>query len=48
MTKATKAEILALEKDYWDAMKRKDGTRTAQLSGKLALTTGARGVSPIE
>jgi hypothetical protein len=47
MTKATKDEIIALEKDYWDAMKRKDGKRTAQLSGKTALTTGARGVTVI-
>lgn len=47
MTKATKDEIIALEKDYWDAMKRKDGARTAQLSGKLSLTTSAHGVTPI-
>jgi ketosteroid isomerase-like protein len=44
---ATRDEIIALEKDYWDAMKRKDGKRTAQLSGKLALTTSARGVTSI-
>jgi ketosteroid isomerase-like protein len=44
----TKDEIVALEKDYWDAMKRKDGKRTAQLSGKLSLTTGARGVGAID
>ena len=47
MTNATKAEIVALERDYWDAMKRKDGKRTSQLSGKSALTTGARGVTVI-
>ena len=47
MATATKDEIVALEKDYWDAIKRKDGKRTAQLSGKLALTTGARGVARI-
>jgi len=47
MAKSTKEEILALEKDYWDAMKRKDGKRTSQLSGKTALTTSARGVSAI-
>lgn len=47
MATATKDEIIALEKEYWDAMKRKDGTRTSQLSGKLALTTGARGVTTI-
>ncbi len=44
---ATKDEIIALEKDYWDAMKRKDGKRTAQLSGKASLVTGARGVMSI-
>ncbi len=47
MAKSTKDEIIALEKDYWDAMKRKDGARTAQLSGKTSLTTGARGVTAI-
>jgi ketosteroid isomerase-like protein len=43
----TKDEIVALEHDYWDAMKRKDGKRAAQLSGKAALVTGARGVKSI-
>lgn len=43
----TKEEILALETEYWDAMKRKDGKRTAELSGKTALVTGARGVATI-
>lgn len=47
MPKATKDEIIALEREYWDAMKRKDGKRTSQLSGKVSLTTGARGVSSI-
>jgi hypothetical protein len=47
MSIATKEEIVALEKDYWDAMKRKDGKRASQLSGKLALTTSARGVTSI-
>jgi len=47
MATATKDEIIALEKEYWDAMKRKDGKRTSQLSGKLSLTTGARGVTSI-
>jgi ketosteroid isomerase-like protein len=44
---ATKDEILTLERDYWDAMKRKDGARTSQLAGKVSLTTGARGVTTI-
>jgi len=47
MATATKDEIIALEKEYWDAMKHKDGKRTSQLSGKLSLTTGARGVTSI-
>ena len=46
-TSASKDEIIALEKSYWDAMKRKDGTRATQLSGKTALVTGASGVSSI-
>ncbi|UPT62164.1 MAG: nuclear transport factor 2 family protein [Hyphomonadaceae bacterium JAD_PAG50586_4] len=47
MANPSKNEIIALEKDYWEAMKRKDGKRTAQLSGKVSLTTGARGVTTI-
>lgn len=47
MAIATKEEIVSLEKDYWNAMKRKDGKRTSQLSGKVALTTSARGVTTI-
>ena len=43
----TKEEILALETSYWEAMKRKDGARAAQLSGKSALVTGANGVMTI-
>lgn len=44
---ATKEEIVALEKSYWDAMKRKDGKKTAELSAKSSLVTGARGVMKI-
>ncbi|MEO6095338.1 MAG: nuclear transport factor 2 family protein [Fibrobacteria bacterium] len=47
MTIATKEEIVLLEKEYWNAIKRKDGKRTSQLSGKVALTTSARGVTTI-
>jgi len=43
----SKDEIIALEKSYWDAMKKKDGTRSAQLSGKVSLVTGAQGVTSI-
>lgn len=47
MATATKDEIIALETSYWEAMKRKDGTRTSQLSGKTTLATNARGVMNI-
>ena len=44
---ATKDEIVALEKSYWDAMKSKDGARTAKLAGETSLVTGKQGVSAI-
>lgn len=43
----TKEEIIGLEKSYWDAMKKKDGERTAELSGEPAIVSGARGVMSI-
>lgn len=43
----TREEIVALETSYWDAMKAKDGKKTAALSGKSSLVTGARGVARI-
>ena len=43
----TKDEIIKLEKSYWDAMKKKDGAKTAELSGKTSIVTGARGVMSI-
>lgn len=43
----TKGEIIDLEKSYWDAMKSKDGGRTAELSAKTSLVTGAKGVMSI-
>ena len=45
--KPTKDEVIALEKSYWDAMKKKDGKRTAELSGPTSLVTGAQGVMSI-
>jgi len=45
--KPTKDEIVALEKSYWDAMKKKDGRLTAELSGRTSLVTGAQGVMSI-
>ena len=43
----SKADIIALETSYWDAVKAKNGARTSQLSGKTALVTGAQGVMSI-
>ena len=43
----TKAEIIALETSFWDAMKAKDGRRAAELSGKTSLVTGAQGVMTV-
>lgn len=43
----TRDEVIALETSYWDAMKMKDGAKTAQLSGKTSLVTGAQGVMSI-
>lgn len=40
----TREEIIALEKSYWDAVRAKDGDRTAKLSAKSSLVTGPRGV----
>lgn len=46
-SKPTKNEIIELEKSYWDAMKTKDGAKTAELSGVTSLVTGAQGVTSI-
>ncbi len=45
--KPTKADVIALETAYWDAMQAKDGARTAELSGKTALVSGTQGVMRI-
>lgn len=44
---ATHDEIVALEKSYWDAMKRKDGHGAAALSGNPSLVSGKNGVMAI-
>ena len=45
--KPTKDEIIALETAYWEAMKAKNGDRTAELAGETSLVTGAHGVMSI-
>lgn len=46
--KPSKDDIIALETSYWDAMKSKDGKRTADLSGETSLVSGAKGVMSID
>lgn len=46
-TEPTNDEIVALETAYWEAMKAKDGSETARLSGEVSLVTGPRGVTSI-
>jgi hypothetical protein len=41
------SKIVALETAYWDAMKAKDGRRTASLSAPRTVVTGSRGVTSI-
>ena len=43
----TKDEIVALETSYWEAIKAKDGAKTAKLSGEKAIVTGVQGVMSI-
>lgn len=45
--KPSRDDIVALETSYWDAMKAKDGTRSAELSGETSLVSGAHGVMSI-
>jgi hypothetical protein len=40
-------DVIALEKSYWDAMKAKDGRRTAELSADPSIVTGPRGMMSI-
>jgi hypothetical protein len=46
-TAPTQDEIVALETAYWDAMKAKDGRRTAELSGDPSVVSGMAGVMTI-
>ena len=43
----TTDDIIALERSYWDAMKAKDGKRTAELSGDPSVVAGSQGVMRI-
>ena len=43
----TQDEIVALETAYWEAMKAKDGKRTAELSGDPSVVSGMAGVMTV-
>jgi Domain of unknown function (DUF4440) len=45
--KLSKDDIIKLEKSYWDAMKAKDGDKSAELSGTTSIVTSAKGVMSI-
>jgi hypothetical protein len=44
----TRTELIRLEKDFWDAMKQKDGEKAARLTAEGCILAGAQGVSTIE
>ena len=41
---STRDEIIALEKSFWEAMKRKDGAGAADLTANTSLVIGVKGV----
>lgn len=43
-TNATKQELLALEKQYWNAIKQKDSATATSLSDEPCVVVGAQGV----
>jgi uncharacterized protein (TIGR02246 family) len=47
-TRATEAELLELEQEYWRALKRKDADTIARLTDESCLVTGAQGAARID
>lgn len=43
----SKDDIIKLERSYWDAMKSKDGSRTAELAADPSLVSGTNGIMSI-
>src|SRR6266545_4412648 len=39
--------LIDLERQFWDAIQRKDGAATARMTAPVAIITGAQGVSAI-
>ena len=47
MTSMETSELLQLEKQFWDAMKRKDGAAAERLTAEECIVVGRQGVSAI-
>lgn len=47
-TRSTEHELLALERQFWDAMKEKDGQTAARMTDDECIIVGAQGVSAID
>ena len=45
---AIDTELLALEKQYWDAIKNKDGSTATRLTDERCMVVGPQGVNDIE
>lgn len=44
----TRSDILDLEKQFWDAMQRKDGAAAAQMTADRSIIVGAQGVTAMD
>lgn len=47
-TEPQKDEVLGLEKEFWDAMKKKDAQTAARMTDDQCIVVGAQGVSSID
>jgi hypothetical protein len=47
-TTANEHELMGLEREFWDAMKAKDGRKTARMTDDKCIVVGAQGVSAID
>jgi hypothetical protein len=48
MQRAIDTELLALEKQYWDAIKNKDGSAATRLSDDQCIVVGPHGIGEID
>ena len=47
-TTANEHELMGLEREFWDAIKAKDGRKTARMTDDKCIVVGAQGVSAID